>query len=196
MRQAPQKAHHGGGRNGMGTVSLVGGLGDRLRREALLRSQMAVAALTSQATGHAPCSYLVSKTVRTVKSPVGSVAEIDIEYGTDEEDPLTYDRGERGEVVVEQMSSEWWVEGSQPDPLTLALRRGKPALQAIAAAAAEWVCSHSLYPVAVFKFPLLYRHLYSWLVMRRMSPLSEILASVCLSDGTVASPDSFNLHKA
>ncbi|CDQ79327.1 unnamed protein product [Oncorhynchus mykiss] len=178
VRQAPQKVHSSGGRNGVGTVALVGGLGDRLRREALLRSQMAVAALTSQATGHAPCSYL---TVRTVKSPVGSVAEIDIEYGTDEEDPLTYDRGERGEVVVEQMSSEWWVEGSPPDPLTLALRRGKPALQAIAAAAAEWVCSHSLYPVAVFKFPLLYRRLCSWLVMRRMSPLSEILASVCLT---------------
>ncbi|XP_071027333.1 peripheral-type benzodiazepine receptor-associated protein 1-like isoform X1 [Oncorhynchus clarkii lewisi] len=138
VRQAPQKVHSSGGRNGVGTVALVGGLGDRLRREALIRSQMAVAALTSQATGHAPCSYLVSKTVRTVKSPVGSVAEIDIEYGTDEEDPLTYDRGERGEVVVEQMSSEWWVEGSPPDPLTLALRRGKPALQAIAAAAAEW----------------------------------------------------------
>lgn len=179
---------------------MVGGLGDRLRREALLRSQMAVAALTSQATGHTPGpgpgSHLVSKTARTVNSPVASVTEIDLEYGTDEEEPLTYDPGERGEVVVDQMSSEWWGEGVHPEPRPLARLRGKPALQAIAAAAAEWVCSHSLYPVAVFKFPLLYRHLCSWLVMRRMSPLSEILASVCLSDGTVASPDSFNLHKA
>ncbi|XP_034149427.1 peripheral-type benzodiazepine receptor-associated protein 1 isoform X3 [Esox lucius] len=131
-RRAHQKTRRGAGGSGLETVALVGGLGDRLRREALLRSQMAVAALTSQAPGHAPRpgSYMVSKTVRTVKSPVGSVMEIDLEYGTDEDEPSPYDAGERGEVVVEQMSSEWWVEGAQ--------RRGKPALQAINAAATEW----------------------------------------------------------
>uniref|UniRef100_A0A8K9XI77 SH3 domain-containing protein n=1 Tax=Oncorhynchus mykiss TaxID=8022 RepID=A0A8K9XI77_ONCMY len=142
--RATQKAHHGGGGSKAGTMALVGGLGDRLRREALLRSQMAVAAFTTQATGHTPGpgSHPVSKTVRKVNSPVGSVTEIDLEYGTDEEEPLTYDPGERGEVVVDQMSSEWWVEGVQPEPRPLL--RGKPALQAIAATAAEWESGRNL----------------------------------------------------
>ncbi|XP_064835470.1 LOW QUALITY PROTEIN: peripheral-type benzodiazepine receptor-associated protein 1-like [Oncorhynchus masou masou] len=142
--RATQKAHHGGGGSKAGTMALVGGLGDRLRREALLRSQMAVAAFTTQATGHTPGpgSHPVSKTVRKVNSPVGSVTEIDLEYGTDEEEPLTYDPGERGEVVVDQMSSEWWVEGVQPEPRPRL--QGKPALQAIVATAAEWESGRDL----------------------------------------------------
>ncbi|RXN32441.1 peripheral-type benzodiazepine receptor-associated 1-like protein [Labeo rohita] len=77
------------------------GHGDRLRREALLRSQM------TSGTGQG--SYLLSKTVHRVKSPTGPSTEIDVEYGTDnDEEPQLFDPGE---VVLEQMSSEWWVEG-------------------------------------------------------------------------------------
>ncbi|KAF7206606.1 RIMS-binding protein 2 isoform X3 [Nothobranchius furzeri] len=91
--------------------SLLKGLGDRLRREAMLRSQMAVAAsanpnqdLTAQRT------YPDSNAVRTLKSPVSRGMEIDVEYGTDNEEPVECSGGE---VVVEQMSSEWWEEGAQ-----------------------------------------------------------------------------------
>ncbi|XP_058631989.1 peripheral-type benzodiazepine receptor-associated protein 1 isoform X9 [Onychostoma macrolepis] len=77
------------------------GHGDRLRREALLRSQM------TSGTGQGP--YLLSKTIHRVKSPTGTSTEIDVEYGTDnDEEPQLFDPGE---VVLEQMSSEWWVEG-------------------------------------------------------------------------------------
>ncbi|XP_061596107.1 peripheral-type benzodiazepine receptor-associated protein 1-like isoform X2 [Cololabis saira] len=89
---------------------LLRGLGDRLRREAMLRSQMAVAAMSNPQHGPTPPrSYPISKTVRTVKSPVGHGMEIDVEYGTDMEEPGDYSSGE---VVMEQMSSEWWVEGA------------------------------------------------------------------------------------
>uniref|UniRef100_A0A1A8Q8Y2 Peripheral-type benzodiazepine receptor-associated protein 1 n=1 Tax=Nothobranchius rachovii TaxID=451742 RepID=A0A1A8Q8Y2_9TELE len=91
--------------------SLLKGLGDRLRREAMLRSQMAVAAsanpnqdLTAQRT------YPDSTAVRTLKSPISRGMEIDVEYGTDNEEPVECSGGE---VVVEQMSSEWWEEGAQ-----------------------------------------------------------------------------------
>ncbi|XP_050965583.1 peripheral-type benzodiazepine receptor-associated protein 1 isoform X2 [Labeo rohita] len=88
------------------------GHGDRLRREALLRSQM------TSGTGQG--SYLLSKTVHRVKSPTGPSTEIDVEYGTDnDEEPQLFDPGE---VVLEQMSSEWWVEGGNNEyhhlPLT------------------------------------------------------------------------------
>ena len=78
----------------------------------MLRSQMAVAAAVNPSYGHTPPRpYPVSKTVRTVRSPVGRRMEIDLEYGTDDnEQPVDYPPGE---VVVEQMSSEWWVEGAQ-----------------------------------------------------------------------------------
>ncbi|XP_062845270.1 peripheral-type benzodiazepine receptor-associated protein 1-like [Trichomycterus rosablanca] len=72
---------------------------DRLRREALLRRQMA-----SDQEAQRP--YLLSRTVRHVKTPA---VEIDVEYGTDNDDePAGF---QPGEVLVEQMSSEWWVEG-------------------------------------------------------------------------------------
>ncbi len=77
------------------------GHGDRLRREALLRSLM------TSGTGQGP--YLLSKAIHRVKSPTGVSTEIDVEYGTDnDEEPQLFDPGE---VVLEQMSSEWWVEG-------------------------------------------------------------------------------------
>ncbi|XP_028276483.1 peripheral-type benzodiazepine receptor-associated protein 1 isoform X2 [Parambassis ranga] len=92
--------------------SLLRGLGDRLRKEAMLRSQMAVAAAAKLGHGlNLPRSHPVSKTVRNVRSPVSRGMEIDVEYGTDDnEEPAEY---RPGEVVVEQMSSEWWVEGAQ-----------------------------------------------------------------------------------
>ncbi|KTF87364.1 hypothetical protein cypCar_00013244 [Cyprinus carpio] len=94
-RRTPHKAH-----------------GDRLRREALLRSQM------TSGTGQGP--HLLSKTIHRVKSPTGPSTEIDVEYGTDnDEEPQLFDPGE---VVLEQMSSEWWVEGGNNEyhhlPLT------------------------------------------------------------------------------
>ncbi|KAM3868936.1 peripheral-type benzodiazepine receptor-associated protein 1 [Diretmus argenteus] len=92
-RCPPQTSPHSRER----AVALIGGLGDRLRREAMLRSQMAVAP--------SPGDYLVSK--------MGGGAEIDVEYGTDEnEEPVAY---RPREVVVEQMSSEWWLGESQAD---------------------------------------------------------------------------------
>ncbi|XP_073807916.1 peripheral-type benzodiazepine receptor-associated protein 1 isoform X3 [Danio rerio] len=82
--------------------------GDRLRREALLRSQM-TSDLTGMVAGTSQGPYLLSKTVHRIKSPTGYSAEIDVEYGTDnDEEPQMFDPGE---VVLEQMSSEWWVEG-------------------------------------------------------------------------------------
>lgn len=93
---------------------LLRGLGDRLRREAMLRSQMAVTAATSPGYGLTPprpCP--VSKTVRTLKPTIRGV-EIDVEYGTDDnEEPA---ESSPGEVVVDQRSSEWWVEGDQCTP--------------------------------------------------------------------------------
>ncbi|KAF7665611.1 hypothetical protein LDENG_00136400 [Lucifuga dentata] len=95
--------------------ALIRGLGDRLRREAMLRSQMAVAAAANSSHGlPPPRPHPFSKTVRTLRSATGHGVEIDVEYGTDDnEEPVEYSSGEV--VVVEQMSSEWWVEGAQKD---------------------------------------------------------------------------------
>ncbi|XP_076606049.1 peripheral-type benzodiazepine receptor-associated protein 1 isoform X2 [Chaetodon auriga] len=105
---------------------LLRGLGDRLRREAMLRSQMAVAAAANPGYGLTPPRpYPVSKTVRTLRSPVSRGMEIDVEYGTDDnEEPVEYSPGE---VVVEQMSSEWWVEGAQMEHCRPPHRRGLKA---------------------------------------------------------------------
>nr|XP_057943738.1 peripheral-type benzodiazepine receptor-associated protein 1 isoform X3 [Doryrhamphus excisus] len=100
--------------------SLLKGLGDRLRREAMLRSQMAA--------GHGPPlprPYPVSKTVRTVRSPISRGMEIDVEYGTDDVDepgPCT-----AGEVVMEQMSSEWWIEGAEMEHIGPSYHQGTKA---------------------------------------------------------------------
>ncbi|KAM9728069.1 peripheral-type benzodiazepine receptor-associated protein 1 isoform 2-T2 [Menidia menidia] len=103
---------------------LLRGLGDRLRREAMLRSQMAAATQTNPDQGlprTVPRPHPVSKTVRTLRSPVGRGMEIDVEYGTDNEEPVDFGPGE---VVLEQMSSEWWVEGAQVEHCRPPLRRG------------------------------------------------------------------------
>uniref|UniRef100_A0A669EGA7 TSPO associated protein 1 n=1 Tax=Oreochromis niloticus TaxID=8128 RepID=A0A669EGA7_ORENI len=106
--------------------TLLRGLGDRLRREAMLRSQMAVAAAANPGDGHTPPRpYPVSKTVQTMRSPIGPGVEIDVEYGTDDnEEPVEYTPGE---VVVQQMSSEWWVEGAQMEHSRPPQRRGPKA---------------------------------------------------------------------
>uniref|UniRef100_A0A3Q2X511 RIMS-binding protein 2 n=1 Tax=Haplochromis burtoni TaxID=8153 RepID=A0A3Q2X511_HAPBU len=106
--------------------TLLRGLGDRLRREAMLRSQMAVAAAANPGDGPTPPRpYPVSKTVRTMKSPISPGVEIDVEYGTDDnEEPVEYTPRE---VVVQQMSSEWWVEGAQMEHSRPPQRRGPKA---------------------------------------------------------------------
>ncbi|CAJ1064428.1 peripheral-type benzodiazepine receptor-associated protein 1 isoform X4 [Xyrichtys novacula] len=106
--------------------ALLRGLGDRLRREAMLRSQMAVAAAANPDCGPTPPRpYPISKTVRTVRSPVSHETEIDVEYGTDDnEEPSEYPPGE---VVVEQMSSEWWIEGAHVEHSRPPHRRGLKA---------------------------------------------------------------------
>uniref|UniRef100_A0A3P9DBY8 RIMS-binding protein 2 n=1 Tax=Maylandia zebra TaxID=106582 RepID=A0A3P9DBY8_9CICH len=106
--------------------TLLRGLGDRLRREAMLRSQMAVAAAANPGDGPTPPRpYPVSKTVRTMKSPISHGVEIDVEYGTDDnEEPVEYTPRE---VVVQQMSSEWWVEGAQMEHSRPPQRRGPKA---------------------------------------------------------------------
>ncbi|XP_077086652.1 RIMS-binding protein 2-like isoform X3 [Siphateles boraxobius] len=104
------------------------GHGDRLRREALLRSQMSSdlsGIMASSGIGQGP--YLVSKTAPRVKSPTGPSTEIDVEYGTDnEEEQQLFDPGE---VVLDQMSSEWWVEGGNNEYHNLPLTcRSQPEL--------------------------------------------------------------------
>ncbi|XP_061072556.1 peripheral-type benzodiazepine receptor-associated protein 1-like [Conger conger] len=80
--------------------------GDRLRREVLLRSQRA-------SDRQPPGQYLGGKTVVRTRAPVSSGIEIDVEYGTEDDDEaVPYDPAG---VVVEQMSSEWWVEGGSPN---------------------------------------------------------------------------------
>ncbi|XP_022521539.2 peripheral-type benzodiazepine receptor-associated protein 1 isoform X2 [Astyanax mexicanus] len=100
---------------------------DRLRREAMLRSQM-TSDLMAVPPGTAQGPYMLSRTVHRVKSPTGSAVEIDVEYGTDDE-PAPFDPGE---VVVDQMSSEWWVEGGsheyRPTPLPRRLKQELPVI--------------------------------------------------------------------
>lgn len=88
----------------------------------MLRSQMAVAAATNPGYGLTPPRpYPVSRKVRTLKSTIGRGVEIDVEYGTDDsEEPVECSPGE---VVVDQMSSEWWVEGAQMEHCPVPHRR-------------------------------------------------------------------------
>lgn len=110
--------------------------GDRLRREALLRSRM-----TCHLAGVGPCSetrqgpYLLSKTMHHVKSPTGPSAEIDVEYGTDTDEPQVFDPGE---MVSEQMTSEWWVEGGSHYSRHLPVRC-RPQAE-LAPGDRSWVC--------------------------------------------------------
>lgn len=88
----------------------------------MLRSQMAVTAATNPGYGLTPPRpYPVSRTVRTLKSAIGRGVEIDVEYGTDDNEEAV--ERSPGEVVVDQMSSEWWVEGAQAEACTRPHRR-------------------------------------------------------------------------
>lgn len=80
----------------------------------MLRSQMAVSTAANPSYGLTPPRpYPLSKTVRTLRTPIVCGGEIDVEYGTDDnEEPVEYNPGE---MMVEQMSSEWWVEGAQAE---------------------------------------------------------------------------------
>ncbi|TKS83618.1 Peripheral-type benzodiazepine receptor-associated protein 1 [Collichthys lucidus] len=112
---------------------LLKGLGDRLRREAMLRSQMAVVTAANPSYGRTPPRpYPVSKTARTSRSPSGRGMEIDVEYGTDEE-------------AMEQMGSDWWVEGAQVERCRPTHCRGLKAdpLVNVAADQLRWVCCPS-----------------------------------------------------
>ncbi|XP_061607125.1 peripheral-type benzodiazepine receptor-associated protein 1 isoform X19 [Phyllopteryx taeniolatus] len=106
---------------------LLRGLGDRLRREAMLRSQKAAAAANPGYGPTPPRPYPVSKTVRTVRSPISRGMEIDVEYGTDDnEEP---DACASGEVVLEQMSSEWWIEGAEMEHIGPSYRQGTKSME-------------------------------------------------------------------
>lgn len=108
---------------------------DRLRREALLRSHMTSHLSTPGVTAQGP--YMLSRTVRHVKTPA---VEIDVEYGTDNDDEAS--QFDPGEVVVEQMSSEWWVEGGNHDyPHASSPRQSKQdAPNVLASGHHQWVC--------------------------------------------------------
>ncbi|XP_077596488.1 RIMS-binding protein 2 isoform X12 [Stigmatopora nigra] len=100
--------------------SLLRGLGDRLRREAMLRSQKAA----NPGRGSTPPGpYPVSKTVHTVRSPFRRGMEIDVEYGTDDNDEMA-NACASGEVVLEQMRSEWWIEGPEMKQRGATYRQG------------------------------------------------------------------------
>ncbi|XP_061819121.1 RIMS-binding protein 2 isoform X2 [Nerophis lumbriciformis] len=96
------------------------GLEDRLRREAMLRSQMVA--------GYEPTTprpYPISKLVRPVRSPISGGMAIDVEYGTD--DVNKPGACTSGEVVMEQLSSEWWIEGSEMEHIGPSYHQGKKA---------------------------------------------------------------------
>ncbi|XP_053532824.1 uncharacterized protein LOC128629321 [Ictalurus punctatus] len=108
---------------------------DRLRREALLRSHMSSHLTNSGVTAQGP--YMLSRTARHVKTPT---VEIDVEYGTDNDDEAS--QSDPGEVVVEQMSSEWWVEGGNHNYHHASSQRQskQDTLNIIASGHHQWVC--------------------------------------------------------
>lgn len=108
---------------------------DRLRREALHRSHMTSHLATSGVTGQGP--YMLSKTACHVKTPA---VEIDVEYGTDNDDEASQLDPE--EVVVEQMSSEWWVEGGNHDyhHTSSSRQTKKDTLKTMESGHHQWVC--------------------------------------------------------
>uniref|UniRef100_A0A3B4AIT8 RIMS-binding protein 2 n=1 Tax=Periophthalmus magnuspinnatus TaxID=409849 RepID=A0A3B4AIT8_9GOBI len=147
--------------------ALLKGLGDRLRREAMLRSQMAASATSCAPTRPHP----ISKSVHTVRAPMGRAAEIDVEYGTDTEEPAECGQGE---VVMEQMSSEWWVDAAQKSR-PLRHPGPKPQPPSVTAGQQQWVCCpRSL--LYLFK---------SHNMSMGLLPLCEC---VCVSEGCIESP--------
>lgn len=108
---------------------------DRLRREALLRCHMTSHLTTSGVRAQGP--YMLSRTVHHVKTPA---VEIDVEYGTDNDDEAS--QFYPGGVVVEQMSSEWWVEGGNHDYHHASSPRQskQDTLNVLASGHHQWVC--------------------------------------------------------
>lgn len=108
---------------------------DRLRREALLRSHITSHLATSGVTAQGP--YMLNRTGCHVKTPS---VEIDIEYGTDNDDESS--QLDPGEVVVGQMSSEWWVEGGNHDyhHATPLRQSTQDTHNAMASGHHPWVC--------------------------------------------------------
>lgn len=119
----------------------------------MLRSQMAVVSAANPGYGLTPPRpYPVSKPVRALRSPAGRGVEIDVEYGTDDsEERVEYSQGE---AAMDQMGSEWWVEGAQKEHGRPPHRRSLKADPLVNAAAGQlqWVCCPSplLFPVAVW----------------------------------------------
>ncbi|KAL4647784.1 RIMS-binding protein 2-like [Arapaima gigas] len=82
--------------------------GDQMRREIFQK--------TSKASSRpSPGQYLGCKTVVRAKARGGSGMEINLEYGTEDDDESLL--GDPADVVVEQMCSEWWLEGGTSEIL-------------------------------------------------------------------------------
>ncbi|XP_029111396.1 RIMS-binding protein 2-like [Scleropages formosus] len=62
-----------------------------------------------------PGQYLGSKTVLRTKAHGGCGMEISLEYGTEDDDESLL--GDTADVVVEQMCSEWWLDGGTSEIL-------------------------------------------------------------------------------
>lgn len=96
---------------------LLRGLGDRLRREAMLRSQKAATTATHPGYGPPPPRPRpLARAARTPRTPTACGGEIDVEYGAEDgcgEVPSDYGPGEGGSA--EQPGAEWWAEGAQAD---------------------------------------------------------------------------------
>lgn len=94
---------------------LLRGLGDRLRREAMLRSQKAAATAAHCGYGPPPPRPRpLGRAARTLRTPTVCGGEIDVEYGAEDdvgEVPAEYGPGEG----ADQPSGEWWVEGALAD---------------------------------------------------------------------------------
>ncbi|XP_066551248.1 peripheral-type benzodiazepine receptor-associated protein 1 isoform X1 [Amia ocellicauda] len=87
--------------------------GDRLRREAMLKSQRDLISSEFLKTGLQTGKYCGAKGPRRSKTSAGNGVEIDIEYGTeDDEDALPC-----GPAVVHlgQMRAGWWGDGTQSE---------------------------------------------------------------------------------
>nr|XP_023698429.1 RIMS-binding protein 2-like [Paramormyrops kingsleyae] len=78
--------------------------GDQLRNAVLQKNLMSP-------IRHSSDQYLGSKTVIRTRASEGSGMEINLEYGTEDDDESVL--GGPADVFVEKMSSEWWLEGGQ-----------------------------------------------------------------------------------
>ncbi|XP_035382693.1 LOW QUALITY PROTEIN: peripheral-type benzodiazepine receptor-associated protein 1 [Electrophorus electricus] len=107
--------------------------GDRLLREALPHSNMTSDPATLSGASHRSCG----RTMRHIGCPA---PEIDVEYGTDDDEQMPFDLGE---MVVEQMSCEWWVEGRKRNCHHVPLPRWRREPPASVPPVMPTVCQHS-----------------------------------------------------